>query len=197
METHPPLAQKKRCDAAFCRAKSEIEALKAQAQRGELTLAFIDEAGFAPTPPNKSAWTPVGECHAATAVRGKRLNIIGALLSTGALFTAKLWENTTSELFVGFLGLLLNHVGKPLTIILDNASVHTAKAIKPLMEQLKQRGLTLYFLPPYSPELNRIEILWRKVKYEWMAFKTRDSKTLLADLDDIFAKFGEHYQLTF
>ena len=84
----------------------------------------------------------MGECHAATAVRGKRLNIIGALLSTGALFTAKLWENTTSELFAGFLGLLLNHVGKPLTIILDNASVHTAKAIKPLMEQLKQRGLT-------------------------------------------------------
>ena len=36
-----------------------------------------------------------------------------------------------------------------------------------------------------------------KVKYEWMAFKTRDSKTLLADLDDIFANFGEHYQLTF
>ena len=54
-----------------------------------------------------------------------------------------------------------------------------------------------FHLPPYSPELNRIEILWRKVKYEWMAFKTRDSKTLLADLDDIFAKFGEHYQLTF
>jgi hypothetical protein len=40
-----------------------------------------------------------------------------------------------------------------------------------------------------------IEILWRKVKYQWMAFKIRDSKTLQADLDDIFAKFGEHYQL--
>jgi transposase len=79
----------------------------------------------------------------------------------------------------------------------DNASVPTAKAIKPMMEQLKQKGLTLYFLSPYSPEVNRIEILWRKVKYEWLAFKTRDSKTLEADLDEIFAKFGEHYRLTF
>ena len=140
METHPPLTQKKRCDAAFGRAKSDIEALKAQAQRGELTLAFIDEAGFVPTPPYKGAWTPAGECHAATAVRGKRLNILSALLSTGALFTAKLWENTTSALFAGFLGLLLNHVGKPLTIILDNASVHTAKAIASLIEQLKKRA---------------------------------------------------------
>jgi hypothetical protein len=34
-------------------------------------------------------------------------------------------------------------VGKPLTIILDNTSVHTAKAIAPLIEQLKKKGLTL------------------------------------------------------
>ena len=63
------------------------------------------------------------------------------------------------------------------------------------MDLLKKQGLTLYFLPPYSPELNRIEILWRKVKHEWMEFKTRDAKTLEADLDEIFHKFGEHYQL--
>ena len=162
-----------------------------------MTLAFVDEAGFAQTQPNRTAWTPVGECHATTAVRGKRLNIIGALLSTGGLFTAKLWEHTTAELFAGFLGLLMDHVGKPMTVVLDNASVHTAKAVKPLIDLLEKKGLTLYFLPPYSPELNRIEILWRKVKHEWMAFKTRDASTLEADLDDIFSKFGDQYQFTF
>jgi transposase len=167
VEAHPPIAQKKRCDAAFGRAKSEI-----------------DGAGFAQTRPNTGAWTPAGECHAATAVRGQRLNTIGALLSTGALLTAKRWERTTAERFAGFLGLLVEPVGKPLTAIVDNASVHTAKAIKPTREQLKQKGLTLYFLPPYSPELNRVEILWRKLKYGWLAFKTCDSKTLGANLDD-------------
>jgi transposase len=197
VEAHPPIAQKKRCDAAFGRTESEIKELKVQAQQGALSLAFIDGAGFAQTRPNTGAWTPAGECHAATAVRGQRLNTIGALLSTGALLTAKRWERTTAERFAGFLGLLVEPVGKPLTAIVDNASGHTTKAIKPMREQLKQKGLTLYFLPPYSPELNRIEILWRKLKYGWLAFKTRDSKTLQADLDDIFAKFGEHYQLTF
>ena len=128
MEAHPPIAQKKRCDAAFGRTESEIEELKVQVQQGALSLAFIDGAGFAQTRPNTGAWTPAGECHAATAVRGQRLNTIGALLSTGALLTAKRWERTTAERFAGFLGLLVEPVGKPLTAIVDKASGHTAKA---------------------------------------------------------------------
>ncbi|WP_407918341.1 transposase [Kitasatospora sp. NE20-6] len=37
------------------------------------------------------------------------------------------------------------------------------KAARP---QLEAHGLTLYYLPPYSPELNWIERVWRSVKYE-------------------------------
>lgn len=129
--------------------------------------------------------------------RGQRLNVLGALLSSGELFAIKLWETTTALLFAGFLGLLAQHVGKPLTVILDNASIHKAKAIEPLLEVLKQKGLTLYFLPPYSPELNRIEKLWHKMKYQWMAFKARDPKTLEADVDKILTGFGSDYRLTF
>ena len=70
----------------------------------------------------------------------------------------------TALLFVGFLGLLVEHVGKPLVVILDNASVHKAKEIEPLLKVLQGKGLKLYFLPPYSPELNRIEKLWHKMK---------------------------------
>ena len=69
----------------------------------------------------------------------------------------------TAMRFVGFLGLLLKHVAKPLVVIVGNASVHRAKAIKPLLELLERQGLRLYFLPPYSPELNRIEKLWHKM----------------------------------
>jgi transposase len=91
------------------------------------------------------------------------------------LFTAKFWETTTAALFGGFLGLLLESVGGPLTVILDNASIHKAKEIQPLLAP-EEKGLTLYFLPPYSPELNRIEKLWHKMKYEWMAFKARTAE---------------------
>ena len=30
------------------------------------------------------------------------------------------------------------------------------------------KDLYLFFLPTYSPHLNLIELLWRKIKYEWL-----------------------------
>ena len=158
METHTAQLEKKRDELKFRIARAQIEDMLAAVDRGEIDLAYCDEAGFTQTHPNRSAWTPVGQCHASTAQRGRRLNVVGALLSSGELFTAKLWETMTAMLFVGLL------VGKPLVGTLDNASVHKAKEIEPLLKVLQGKGLKLYFLPPYSPELNRIEKLWHKMK---------------------------------
>ena len=32
----------------------------------------------------------------------------------------------------------------------------------------RAQGIVVAYLPPYSPELNHIELLWRKMKYEWL-----------------------------
>ena len=66
-----------------------------------------------------------------------------------------------------------------------------------MLKVLERQGLKLYFLPPYSPELNRIEKLWHKMKYEWMSFKSRDAQTLEADVEEVLAGFGEKYTLDF
>ena len=175
MEAHAALFEKSRDEAAFRQAAVEITALQAQAAAADIELAYVDEVGFSLVHPNRSAWTPVGKRHLIEAKRGKRLNVLGALLSSGELFSAKLWQKTTSDLFVGFLGLLKEHLAKPgakpLTVILDNASIHKAKATRHVVEHLKKQGITLYFLPAYSPELNRIERLWHKIKYTWMDAK--------------------------
>ena len=60
------------------------------ADRGDIELGYSDEAGFALAYPNRSAWTLVGECHTCDAVHCKRLNVVGALLLLGELFTVKL-----------------------------------------------------------------------------------------------------------
>lgn len=57
--------------------------------------------------------------------------------------------------------------------------------------------MTLYFLPPYSPELNRIEILWHKIKYEWLPFPKHTRSELVDVLDGIQVGFGKEYNLIF
>ena len=52
--------------------------------------------------------------------------------------------------------------------MLDNAPIHTAKKIHARRKFWEARGLFLFYLPPYSPHLNIIETLWRKLKYEWL-----------------------------
>jgi transposase len=129
--------------------------------------------------------------------RGKCFCFLSYPYITESFLVHRLWQTTNSLLFTGFLGLLMNYVGKPLTVILDNASFHKAKAVQPMLKVLAQKGLKLYFLPPYSPELNRIEKFWHKVKYELMEFKTRNVKTLEEDVCKILDGFGKDYVMTF
>ena len=84
-----------------------------------------------------------------------------------------------------------------MTIILDNASCHTARVIQPHLEVLRRHGVTLYCLPPYSPELHRVEKLWHLVKHTWMAAKYRDAETLAAEVNEILDHVGTRYQLAF
>lgn len=134
--------------------------LRAQAQAGDIELAYPDEAGFAQVHPNRSAWTPRGEQHLIDALHGKRLNVMAALLSSGTVVHAHYLCCSTAELFLGFVANLAKKVSKPLMIVLDNASIHRAGAIKDALELLKKQRLKLEFLSPYSPKLDRIEVMW-------------------------------------
>ena len=63
-------------------------------------------------------------------------------------------------------------------VVLDNARVHT-KAVKDRSWVWQERGLFVWFLPTYSPHLNIAEVLWRKLKYEWLrAEDYSDAETL-------------------
>lgn len=84
MEAHAIQFKKKRDPERFEQARYDIAELIKQAQTGEIELAYVDEAGFAPQLPNRSAWTKSGAVHAITAKRAQRMNVIGAMLSQAA-----------------------------------------------------------------------------------------------------------------
>lgn len=60
------------------------------------------------------------------------------------------WENTTALVFVGFIGLLRQQVGKSVTVILHNTSIHKANSTRVFTQWLARQGMTLYFLPAYA-----------------------------------------------
>lgn len=47
-------------------------------------------------------------------------------------------------------------------VVMDNASFHKASAIR---DHIEQAGCILLFLPPYSPDLNKIEKFWARLKH--------------------------------
>ena len=53
-------------------------------------------------------------------------------------------------------------------IILDNAKVHRLKAMKAMQEIWAKRQLFIFYLPPYSPQLNIIERVWKELKERWI-----------------------------
>ena len=76
-------------------------------------------------------------------------------------------------------------------MILDNASYHKSKKFKANLSKWSNRGLTLLYLPPYSPQLNTIEILWKFMKYYWIEYTAYLSyDNLLEYIKKVFANYG-------
>lgn len=61
----------------------------------------------------------------------------------------------------------------------------------------RKRHAILFSATLCSPELNRIELLWHKMKYEWLSFKTFIPDKIEQAIDEIGQGFGSKYMLTF
>ena len=76
-----------------------------------------------------------------------------------AMVTKKAINSIT---FVGFIEEFLCPKLKPgQIVVMDNLSVHKVKGVE---EALHAVGAEAWFLPPYSPDLNPIEMAWSKTK---------------------------------
>ena len=69
-----------------------------------------------------------------------------------------------ATVLVEFLKRLMHRAPRPVLLVLDGHSAHKAKLVKQYVDSLEGR-LRLFFLPPYSPELNPDEQVWNHVKH--------------------------------
>lgn len=135
---------------------------------GKYEIFFQDECHFQRTCSTARSWYLKGKAPTLPSPVGKeKVSIAGAVSQeTGALFvvTASKFNAVSFKRFLQkFLKNKTRRKKKKVLLVLDNARYHKAKELKEYLEQVKDR-LELLFLPPYSPDLNPIEMVWRETR---------------------------------
>ena len=150
-----------------------------------MTLAYLDEVGFSPSQPTSYSWTPRGQRKRVPYENpeGRRINALAAYIPHGperSLWWDAVPRTLRSEDLLAVLEAIPRGDGE-LVVVLDNASMHRGKTVQQALPDLEQRGIRLYYLPPYSPELNAIEPLFGVVKHTEMPERTYRTVPLLVD----------------
>ena len=196
-----PVPKKKRPEQEFIEKRIVLERLKIAAKDGIAHLYFFDESGMSTVPNVQRAWSPLCMPHCADASGSrKRVNILGALNYAANTLVHALHETTVKRpQVVEFIDRLaaLHVDGKPVIVVLDNASIHHNIDQKKIDEWLLDHRLILLFLTPYSPELNPIEILWKHAKYHWRKFTTWTKENLLREVGEILDGYGRKFEICY
>ena len=146
-------------------------------------LVFLDESWILTNMTQRYAQAPVGERACGEApVNWKRLTVLGAL--DGVVTMTTVTTGTTIPVFLYFLQTTLLPVlreQKPDAIlVMDKLSAHKNQAVK---DAIAAAGLTVRYLPRYSPDFSPIEPCWSKIKTALRAVAARTVESLRAALD--------------
>ena len=131
-------------------------------------LIFIDEAGFNLQGNKNYAWSRKGiPLYLEKSFKSSNYSVMGAISEKEFIGFMIIRGSVNSELFCGFISCLIkNLLGSKLcespedfVLVMDNAHCHK----KLLLEHFKPYFYMLW-IPPYTPELNPIELLWSQLK---------------------------------
>lgn len=163
-----------------------------------IDLYYGDESRVSVEPCVPYGWQFKDESVFMPAGKGVGLNCF-ALLSRGCEL---LFETTRKRITGAFileqLEKLSFSIQRMTVVVLDNARVHTSKQVQERRPFWQQRGLFIFYLPPYSPHLNIAERLWRKLKYEWLQpsdYATTDA--LFYQVRQVLAAVGNALKIRF
>lgn len=166
------------------------EMLKLWAQLGEVHLKYLDEAGSYCQSPTDYGYSRKGQQKRIVQRRrrGRRINILGIFTPKQRFDYALMVGTLKSQTFVKLMDWQAQQAnkgwqatGKLSVMVLDNASVHRSKVAKSAVERWQQQGLLLFFLPPYNPQMNRIEDEWLHLKRDELASRVFEDEVDLAD----------------
>lgn len=163
-----------------------------------IDLLFVDECGFNLTPSIPYGWIPTGEQRTIRSAKSLVANALGFLNRVGKLKVYLTKSTIDSDFVISCIDEIAQSITKPTVLVMDNAPWHRSVKMKLRMEQWQNQELYIFFLPTYSPHLNLIEILWRKIKYEWLKPKDYLSvKNLYEALVKIIKGYDNQFCINF
>ncbi len=178
--------------------KAQVEELKRLDDANEIDLYYLDETGFSLIPSVLYGWQNIGEHLSIKSRRSPRLNVLEIMNRKDHLETYISFQSINIHVVIACLDTFFPIVARPTVIVVDQASVHSDDMVFDEIKEWKERGITIFELPSYSPELNLIEILWRFIKYEWIEIDAYSSwQTFVASVEKILREFGSNYVINF
>jgi transposase len=189
----------KRDQRVFDWQQAEIDAFMELHKEQYIDLYFADACHFSLTPSVRYAWQRKGEQILVPAAKSIALSVFGLMTPDCKLFSQTFQGTLNSEKIIALIDEFAQTITKQTIVVIDNAPVHHSKAFQAKIEQWKKLDLYIYFLPPYSPELNKIEILWRFIKYKWMPLDAYSNiQNLKERLSQILTNIGQpKYSINF
>jgi transposase len=144
----------------------EFPEIQKKAKAAGASIFFCDEATIRTDYHSGTTWAPIGQT---PIVRGtgerKSINMISAISPKGQMHFSFLAGNLNSALFIDYLKNLMHDILGPIFLIVDGYPSHKSKETLEFVKSTEGR-LNLFFLPPYSPELNPDEWVWKSIKYD-------------------------------
>jgi transposase len=163
--------------------KKEYPKIKALAARERADIYFGDAAHIRSDHHAGRTWGKKGETPIVIST-GKRhgMSMISAITSRGHLRFMIIEDGSVNaDAFIEFLKRLLVGAKRKIFLIVDGGSAHRAKKTKAFVESLEGQ-LRLFFLPPYSPDRNPDELVWKHVKADTVG------RMVITDKDDFINK---------
>ena len=144
-------------------------------------------------------WGKIGQTRAVEPLAHRqRVNVLGALRYNGYMIGTTQQRPTTREDVIAFFDRVAGEPHEVLRIVLiDNAGIHKGDPIEKKRRQWAKHCLYLYCLSPCSPELNRIEILWKHAKHFWRRFASRNGVELLSEVQSLMSSYGSKFTINF
>ena len=179
--------------------KKELKNLQRDVLVGKQDLFYFDEAGFSLTPSVPYGWQPIGQRIEIPCSKSSQLNVLGFLEYGGKRFDPYMIQGGIDSATVTMcMNSFCKKITRPTTVVLDNAPIHTSATFQAMIPKWETQNLYLWFLPAYCPELNLIEILWKKIKYYWLPIDAyRSFEKLDEHLYHVLGNIGKSYQISF